>query len=133
MNSRTLLWLFAVPLFCGWVRADELPAEKKDHWAWKAPSAVSVPAVRGGAWGKNPIDAFILSKLEAASVVPAPRATRPQLLRRVTFDLIGLPPTPAEIDDFLADTAPHSWERVVDRLLASPHYGERWGRHWLDL
>src|SRR5205823_2134345 len=82
---------------------------------------------------KNPIDAFILSKLEAAGIMPAPPATREQLLRRVTFDLIGLPPSPAEIDAFLADGSPQAWERVVDRLLASPHYGERWGQHWLDL
>src|SRR5262249_24101477 len=84
-------------------------------------------------WTKNPIDAFILAKLEAADITPAPPATRERLIRRVTFDLIGLPPTPAEIDSFVDDASPNAWERVIDRLLASSHYGERWGRHWLDL
>src|SRR5437899_10230275 len=123
MNSRTLVWLFTAPLFCGGLRADELPAEKKNHWAWKAPVAVRLPPLRAADWVRNPIDTFILSKLEAAGVSPAPPATRERLLRRVTFDLIGLPPTPAEIDAFLADGSPRACERVVDRLLASPHYG----------
>ncbi len=79
------------------------------------------------------MDAFIQAKLEAAGLRPARPATREQLIRRVTIELIGLPPTPAEIDAFLADGAPDAWEKVVDRLLNSPHYGERWGRHWLDL
>jgi hypothetical protein len=93
----------------------------------------SPPAVKNVAWVSNPIDAFILAKLEATGLTPAPPASREQLLRRVTFDLIGLPPTPTEINALLADTSPRAWDRVIDRLLASPHYGERWGRHWLDL
>src|SRR5262249_1906418 len=84
-------------------------------------------------WVKNPVDAFILARLEAAGLEPAAPATREQLLRRVTFDLIGLPPTPAEIDAFVNDPAVDAWTKVIDRLLTSPHYGERWGRHWLDL
>ncbi|MFO1533960.1 MAG: DUF1549 domain-containing protein, partial [Thermoplasmatota archaeon] len=79
------------------------------------------------------IDTFILARLEEAGVTPAAPASRAQLLRRVTFDLIGLPPTPAEIDAFVRDPAPDAWDKVIDRLLASPAYGERWGRHWLDL
>jgi hypothetical protein len=110
-----------------------IPAAKKNHWAWKAPTLPAVPAVRDTSWPLNLIDHFILAKLENAGRTPAAPASREQLLRRVTFDLIGLPPTPAEIDAFVADTSPDAWLKVVDRLLASPHYGERWGRHWLDV
>jgi hypothetical protein len=106
---------------------------KKNHWAWKAPVRPALPAVRNEAWVRNPIDAFVLAKLEAAKLKPAEPASRGQLIRRATFDLIGLPPTPEEIDAFVNDRDPKAWEKVVDRLLASPHYGERWGRHWLDL
>ncbi len=113
--------------------ADEFPDEQKNHWAWKAPGRPAIPPVRQTAWVRNPIDAFILARLEAAGLPPAPPAPREQLLRRVTFDLIGLPPTPEEIDAFVNDRAPDAWEKVIDRLLTSPHYGERWGRHWLDL
>ncbi|HMC65831.1 MAG TPA: DUF1549 and DUF1553 domain-containing protein, partial [Gemmataceae bacterium] len=115
--------------------ADEyvIPSAKKNHWAWKPPVRHPPPRVKNAAWLRNPIDAFILAKLEAAGVAPAPAASREQLIRRVTFDLIGLPPTPAEIDAFVNDPSPSAWERVIDRLLASPHYGERWGRHWLDV
>src|SRR5262245_7345361 len=115
--------------------ADEytIPAEAKSHWAWKPPVRPAAPRVRDAGWVRNPIDAFILAKLEAAGLAPAAPASREQLLRRVTFDLTGLPPTPAEIDAFLADHSPDAYAKVVDRLLASPHYGERWGRHWLDL
>jgi len=108
-------------------------APKKNHWAWKAPARPALPAVKNNAWVRNPIDAFILAKLETAGLKPAEPASRAQLLRRATFDLIGLPPTPAEIDAFVSDRDPQAWAKVVDRLLASPHYGERWGRHWLDL
>src|SRR5262249_29775025 len=82
---------------------------------------------------QTPIDAFILAQLEAKGLTLAAKADKRTLLRRATFDLIGLPPTPAEIDAFEADTANNAFEKVVDRLLASPHYGERWGRHWLDV
>lgn len=107
--------------------------EKTTHWAWKTPMRPPLPPIVAKAWVRNPVDAFILAKLEAAGLQPAAPATREQLIRRVTFDLIGLPPTPAEIDAFLKDSAANAWEKVIDRLLASPHYGERWGRHWLDL
>ncbi|MCC6421199.1 MAG: DUF1553 domain-containing protein [Gemmataceae bacterium] len=110
-----------------------IPPEKRDHWAWKAPVRPTVPAVRNAAWVRNPIDAFVLARLEAAGLSPAPPATRAQLLRRVAFDLTGLPPSLAEIDAFVGDRSPDAYAKVVDRLLASPHYGERWGRHWLDL
>ena len=81
----------------------------------------------------NPVDAFVLAQLTRAGLTLSPPADRVTLLRRATFDLIGLPPTPGEIDAFLADTSPDAYERLIDRLLASPHYGERWGRHWLDV
>ena len=106
--------------------------EPQNHWAWKKPERPKVPAVEGHSFA-NPIDAFIRAKLVAAKLAPAPAATREQLIRRVTFDLHGLPPTPEEIDAFVNDKAPDAWAKVVDRLLASPRYGERWGRHWLDL
>jgi hypothetical protein len=104
----------------------------ENHWAWKKPARPAVPAV-GGPKPGNPIDAFIHAKLDAAELAPAPPATREQLIRRATFGLTGLPPTPGEIDAFLKDDSPDAWAKVVDRLLASPRYGERWGRHWLDL
>jgi len=103
------------------------------HWSWKPVRMPSVPSPRDPKWVRNPIDAFILSKLESRGLRPAPPADKRALIRRVTFDLIGLPPTPAEVEAFLADKSPDAYERVVDRLLASPHYGERWARHWLDL
>src|SRR4051812_30829310 len=111
----------------------EIPPEKKNHWAWKPVATPTPPKVRDAAWVRSPIDSFVLAKLEAAGLKPATPAVREQLIRRVTLDLIGLPPTPKEIDDFVADTSPNAWGKVIDRLLASPHYGERWGRHWLDL
>src|SRR5439155_1826005 len=97
------------------------------------PVQLSLPQVQNQAWVKNSIDAFILAKLELAGLPAPPLASREQLLRRVHFDLIGLPPTPTEIDAFVTDASPEAWEKVIDRLLASQHYGERWGRHWLDL
>jgi hypothetical protein len=103
------------------------------HWAFRNPIWPAVPAVRDRSPARNPIDAFILARLEAAGLRPAPKADRAVLLRRVSLDLIGLAPTPQEVDAFLADPAPDAYEKQVDRLLASPRYGERWARRWLDL
>jgi hypothetical protein len=105
---------------------------KLTHWAFRPVSRPAVPSPRLGPV-RNPIDAFVLARLEKEGLRPSPEADKVTLIRRVTLDLTGLPPTPDEVDAFLADTAPHAYEKVVDRLLASPHYGERWGRHWLDL
>ncbi|MEO6785458.1 MAG: DUF1549 domain-containing protein, partial [Chthoniobacteraceae bacterium] len=105
----------------------------RKHWAFQPVKMPPLPAVRDTAWARNEVDHFTLSRMEAAGVKPAPDADRRTLLRRVTYDLTGLPPTPAEVDAFVKDTAPDAFARVVDRLLASPHYGERWGRHWLDV
>src|SRR5579862_3597680 len=104
-----------------------------DHWAFQPPKKMPPPAVRDAAWVRNPIDAFILARLEAAQLAPSPEADRATLLRRVSLDLTGLPPSPQEVAEFVADKRGDAYERVVDRLLASPHYGERWGRNWLDV
>jgi hypothetical protein len=103
------------------------------HWAFVRPHRPAVPRVRQVSWVRNPVDNFILARLEKANIRPSPEADPVTLIRRLSLDLLGLPPTPAEVDAFLADRRPGAYERLVDRLLASPHYGERWGRHWLDL
>src|SRR5581483_12464817 len=92
-----------------------------------------LPSIKNANAARNGVDYFILARLEAEKIVASPEADKATLIRRVTLDLTGVPPTPTEVDDFLNDTRPDAYERVVDRLLASPHYGERWGRHWLDL
>ena len=102
------------------------------HWAFNAPQRPALPKVKNEAWVENPIDAFVLAKLEAEGVEPSPEANRRTLARRVSLDLIGLPPTPQEIDRFLNDPREGAYERYVDGLLKSPHYGEKWARHWLD-
>jgi hypothetical protein len=107
--------------------------QARSFWSFRPVVRPRVPAVKNTGWVKTPVDAFILARLEAAGLQPAPPAGKSALLRRVTYDLTGLPPTPEEVEAFLADKAPNTYEKVVDRLLASPHYGERWGRHWLDL
>jgi len=107
--------------------------ERKKFWCWQPLRPVAVPEVKHKEWVKSPIDAFVLAPLEAADLRPAPAADRRTLVRRATYDLIGLPPTPAEMEAALADRSDDWFAKVVDRLLASPHYGERWGRHWLDL
>jgi len=107
--------------------------DDRQFWAFRAPLEPSVPVVADGAWPKGPLDHFVLSALEAKGLRPAPAADKRTLLRRVTFDLHGLPPTAAEVEAFLADTSSDALAKVVDRLLASPRYGERWGRRWLDV
>ncbi len=108
------------------------PASATQHWAFTAPVRPAVPPIQPGGWGRNPIDALIMKGLQKASLKPSPEADRATLLRRLSLDLIGLPPTPAELDAYLADGSADAYEKQVDRLLASPHYGERWGRMWLD-
>jgi hypothetical protein len=102
------------------------------HWAFVAPKRPQLPDVKDASWPRTPIDHFILARLDHEGLRPSPEADKPMLLRRVTFDLSGLPPTLAELDDFLADASPHAYERVVDRLLSSPRYGEHMARYWLD-
>ncbi len=112
---------------------EPVAVDPKVHWAWSPIRVSEPPAVRDQAWAKTPIDRFILAKLEEAKLRPAPEADRRTLIRRAAFALTGLPPTIAEVDAFLADTSASAFERVVDHYLASPAFGERWARHWLDL
>jgi uncharacterized protein DUF1549/uncharacterized protein DUF1553/cytochrome c len=111
----------------------EFSEEEKKFWAYQPISQPVAPKIRDAAWVKSPIDAFILAKLEEKNLSPAPSADKLTLLRRATYDLTGLPPTDEEIRNFLADGSPNAFNKVVDRLLASPRYGEKWGRHWLDV
>lgn len=107
--------------------------EQKNFWSFRPVRKPAPPKVLNKAWVKSPLDAFVLAKLEAKGLTPAPPADRRTLIRRVYFDLIGLPPTPQQVEAFLKDKSPNAYAKVVDGLLASPHYGERWGRHWLDV
>jgi hypothetical protein len=110
-----------------------LPDGAKTFWSFQPLHRVAPPPVKNEAWPKTNLDRFILAAMEKAKLQPNPAASKLQLVRRAYFDLIGLPPTPDEIDAFLNDRSPDVWPRLIDKLLASPHYGERWARHWLDL
>jgi mono/diheme cytochrome c family protein len=131
-----------IALLRAWIDAGaDAPAEKESepadirtpHWAFQAPLARPVPAVHNPEWAGNPIDAFLAAAQEAEGLTPSPPVVRDLLLRRVFIDLIGLPPTREQLLAFRVDTSPDAYEKIVDRLLASPQYGERWGRHWMDI
>jgi hypothetical protein len=107
--------------------------ESKQYWAYKSVKRPKVPVVKNTVWVRNPLDAFVLHPVEEKGLSPAPPADRVALVRRVYYDLIGLPPTPEQVDEFVKDGSPKAYENLLDRLLASPHYGEKWARHWLDL
>ena len=107
--------------------ADLFTPEQRAYWAFQPPERPPEPRTEAPAWIRNPIDAFVQERLAASGLQPAPTADKITLIRRATLDLTGLPPTPAEVRAFLADRAPGAFDRVVERLLASPHYGERWG------
>jgi len=107
--------------------------DEKNYWAFQPIADPAPPVVRESSWVRSPIDRFVLARLEAKGLKPAPPASKAALLRRVTYDLTGLPPTESEILAFLDDSSPDAFAKVVDRLLASPRYGEKWGRHWLDV
>ncbi len=124
---RRLFLILLLPLLCAAEPAATTP------WAFRTPVRVDPPHISDPQWVLNPIDAFVLDRLDKAGLKPAPPASKTVLLRRVTYDLIGLPPTPEEINAFLADQRPDAYELVVDRLLASPHFGERQAQHWLDV
>jgi hypothetical protein len=111
----------------------EQGARWEEHWAYLKPQRPALSAVRRQTWARNAIDYFVLDRLEHEGLEPAPEAGRATLIRRLSLDLIGLPPTPQEVDAFVADQSPDAYEKVVERLLASPHYGERWAQPWLDL
>ncbi len=114
------------------VGTPEITDKDRQFWSFRPPIRPSVPKVKDSGSVRTPIDAFVLAKLQAKDLGLAPEAAKRTLLRRVYFDLIGLPPSPEEVRAFLADAKPNAYERLIDRLLDSPHYGERWGRHWLD-
>ena len=120
----------ALTLTCAFVAVG---AEASDHWAFQPVTRPSVPAVSGAAWPSGALDHFVLAKLREYGMQPARRAGRRTLIRRVTLDLTGLPPTPGEVDAFVAADSPGAYRRLVERVLASPRFGERWGRHWLDV
>lgn len=113
--------------------ADTFTDEQRNFWAFRTPVAPPLPPVRQRMWVQSPIDHFVLSRLEAEGMEPAPAADKRTLIRRISLDLLGLPPTPDEIAEFLSDDAPDAIPRLIDRCLASPRYGERWGRYWLDV
>ena len=113
--------------------ADGVSAGTANFWSFRPPARPPKPVVRDAAKVRNPVDAFLVAALEAKGLTFSPEASRRTLVRRLYFDLWGLPPTPEQTDTFVADLRPDAWERLIDSLLASPRYGERWGRHWLDL
>ena len=129
-----------VELFTEWVRQDAVwgktaadAAGEAGHWSFRPVRKPDPPAVRQAAWVRNDIDRFVLARLEGEDIAPSPEADRRTLIRRLSLDITGFPPTPEETAALVHDTRPDAYERLVDRLLASPHYGERWGRHWLDV
>src|SRR5437868_1903432 len=122
----------------GLIAATEPPqkqftAQQRAWWAFQKITNPAPPQVQDNGWVKTPVDAFILAKLNEKHLKPNAPADKITLLRRVTLDLTGLPPTPEEVQSFVSDTSPNAYDKLIDRLLASPHYGERWARHWLDL
>ena len=125
-----------VTLGLPWPDANALQRQKaaaSNHWSFRPPVRYSEPKVGLATWVRNPIDGFVLARLEKEGLKPSPEADKVTLVRRLYLDLLGLPPSPSEVDQFLADKNSEAYERLVERLLASPHYGERWGRHWLDV
>jgi hypothetical protein len=113
--------------------ADRAASDRQSHWAYQPVERPAIPLPRNADWPASGLDSLVLSKLDIAGLSPSPVADRRTLIRRLSYDLLGLPPTPDEVESFIADDSPDANERLVDRLLASPHYGERWGRHWLDV
>src|ERR1051326_4866113 len=116
-----------------WPSVSTTKPKEPSWWAFRKPQRPSVPAVKNSAWVRTPIDAFVMQKLEEKGLRPSPPIGKAALLRRAYYDLIGLPPSPEEVRKFVEDPAADAYEKLVDRLLASPQYGERWGRHWLDV
>src|SRR5437762_646170 len=143
MSGKRYLWGTASPAGCGFLftlmlavggqgAAAEANKSKADHWAFKQAVRPEIPKVNRAGWSRNSIDDFVLARLEAERLAPSPEADRITLIRRLSFDLTCLPPTAEEARQFVSDTNPDAYEKVVDRLLGSPRYGERWAQHWLD-
>jgi hypothetical protein len=133
MSTVLVVCAIMAPTARGGPAPEAAPRAAQQHWAWARPMRPDLPAVTNAAWVRNPIDRFVLARLEGEGLAPAAEAGRETLIRRLSLDLIGLPPTLAEVDAFVGDASADAYEKVVDRLLASPHYGERWARPWLDL
>ncbi|HET8548258.1 MAG TPA: PSD1 and planctomycete cytochrome C domain-containing protein [Bryobacteraceae bacterium] len=110
-----------------------LPQEARSYWAFRKPARTPVPITANARMNRHPVDAFLMKTMAERGLKPAPEADRRTLVRRAFLDLIGIPPSPSEVAEFVDDRSPDAWERLIERLLASPHYGERWGRHWLDV
>jgi hypothetical protein len=136
-SSAPQWWILSIALLLDalslTVSAESKGLANTNHWAFKPPVEFPLPACKNAAWVRNSIDAFILARLEKDGLQPAPEADRRTLIRRLKFDLLGLPPTPEEVRDFQNDSDPQAYERLVERYLASPQFGERWARHWLDV
>src|SRR5437879_6544517 len=115
------------------LHAGDPKSESTNHWAFKPPVHPPEPKVKNKNWPRNSLDRFVLARLEKEKLTPTPEADRATLIRRLSFDLLGLPPAPKEVEEFIGDKNPDAYEKLVERLLASDHYGERWGRHWLDI
>ena len=130
------VWPKSAPgtVFAASVKTGVITDKQRAFWSFQPLKIEPVPEIKDSShWAKTPIDKFVLARLQQAGIKPVPQADRRTLIRRATFDLIGLPPTPEEVEAFVNDRSPHAWENLVDRLLASSKYGERWGRHWLDV
>ena len=126
-------WVFCFLVISAPATPPDVAEARAQHWAFQPVTQPAPPVVKKARWVQTPVDAFVLAKLEEKHLKPAPAADRRTLIRRITYDLIGLPPTPEEVEAFVKDKRPDSYAQLVDRLLASPHYGERWGRYWLDV
>src|SRR5262245_39556713 len=124
---------FARPIQPASTEPSRVPTNASSHWAFRPPKEPPLPRVAQASWVQTPVDRFILAQLEEHGLRPAPAADKSTLIRRATYDLLGLPPALEEVEAFVRDRSPDAFARVVDRLLASPHYGERWGRYWLDV
>ncbi|MCA9004617.1 MAG: DUF1549 domain-containing protein, partial [Planctomycetaceae bacterium] len=142
LNMRFLLFAATLLLVCSSsLKAEEaaklseepITEADREHWSFQPIKRPALPVIKNQTWSRTPVDHFILAELEVKSLEPAPEASRTTLIRRLYFDVIGLPPMPEEVEAFLADQSPHAYEKLVDRLLSSKHYGERWAQHWLDL
>lgn len=135
MNDRLVIMSLSCALiaFCGGQTGGQVSQADRDFWSFRHLDVVITPPVEDAAWCRTPIDRFILAKIEQQELTPAPPAARGTLIRRATLDIWGLPPTPEQVDAFVSDPSDNAWEKVVNRLLASPRYGERWARHWLDV
>ncbi|HTN77224.1 MAG TPA: DUF1549 domain-containing protein, partial [Pirellulaceae bacterium] len=131
--ERLRAWIAAGAKWPAALVLKERAAGGRDWWSFQPVVRPTLPAVKNERWPRNEVDRFVLAKLEAKQLAPSPEADRRTLIRRLSFDLLGLPPTAEEVAAFVADTDPQAYEKLVDKLLQSPHYGERWARHWLDI